>query len=204
MMVFHETADHLPVPPGILHGIEYRLKGSLSYGKVLVYELFRVDLLGESDAGTDRTCTEWGIEGKHPGLQLLQSRSVIRAGQLGGKVPVLVVVIKVGHHVYQTALRLGEGQFAGFCDTAFLAGLNLDPVNHDLYGVLVGLFQLDLILADHLDLAVHQYPGETFPFDPVDDLLVGALLGSHHRRKDLDLGILVHGHDSISHLIHGL
>ena len=106
--------------------------------------------------------------------------------------------------MYQTALRLGEGQFAGFCDTAFLAGLNLDPVNHDLDGVLVGLFQLDLVLADHLGLAVHQYSGETFPFDPVDDLLVGAFLSSHHRRKDLDLGILVHGHDRIGHLVHGL
>ena len=114
------------------------------------------------------------------------------------------MIIKVSFYLNKASVRLTDGKLTGFCDTAFLTGFHNYSVYNNFYVMLKGLLQFDLVFTEDLNLSVHSYPGESFTLDAVQDLLMGAFLGTDHRCQDQELGPLIHGHDRIHHLVHRL
>ena len=129
---------------------------------------------------------------------------MVRTCQFGRKNLLSVMIVEVRFDLHQAALRLSDGQLAGFCDTPFLTGLHHDPVHNDFNVMLIGLLQFDLVLAKDLHLAIDSDSGETLTLDAIQHLLMGALLTAHHRCQHQKFGALIQGHDGIYHLVHGL
>lgn len=101
------------------------------------------------------------------------------------------------------ALRQGQGCFHGVREPLFNAGADDQPVHHHLHGVLVGLLQLD-VLRQFPQLPVDADPDEAFLAEPLQLLLVLALLAADHRGMDLDPGALRQVQDPVHDLVDAL
>ena len=114
-----------------------------------------------------------------------------------------MMIIKIANHRYKP-VALRHSQLAGLRDAALLPRLDHDTVHNDLDGMLIGFFQLDLVLFQQLDLAVHPHTRKSFAANTVENLFVGTLTPAHHRRQHQKLRPLFKRHDRVYHLVDGL
>ena len=202
-MVPDQCIYQLSVKSAELHRAEDRLQRALVDALGFIDQKLRIELLRKAQTVAGRTGAERRVERKHPRLQFFDADAVIRTRQLGAEHLFVMMIIKIANHRYKPdALRYS--QLAGLRDAALLPRLDHDTVHNDLDGVLIGFFQLDLVLFQQLDLAVHPHTRKSLAANTVENLLVGTLAPAHHRRQHQKLRTLFKRHDRIYHLVDGL
>ena len=173
-MVPDQCIYQLSVKSAELHRAEDRLQRALVDALGFIDQKLRIELLRKAQTVAGRTGAERRVERKHPRLQLFDADAVIRTRQLGAEHLFVMMIIKIANHRYKP-VALRHSQLAGLRDTALLSRLDHDTVHNDLDGVLIGFFQLDLVLFQQLDLAVHPHTRKSLASNTVENLLVGTL-----------------------------
>ena len=183
-----------------LHGPAAGLQPPFVDGQPFVRDdELRVNLHKHPQAGALFAGAEGVVEGEHPGGQLLHADAVLRAGVVLGEGDVLPVDdVDDDHPAGEARGRLDGVRQAG-------ADVRLDdqPVHDDLDGVLAVLLQLDL-LVQVVDQAVHPGPHKAGTPGRLELLHMLALAAPHHRRQNLDAGLLRQGEHLVHNLVDGL
>ena len=173
-------------------------------GQVLVFDdQVGVDIGDEPETLALRAGPERGVERKAARFELAHGDAVFGAGQLRGEEFLLGHVARL-HDGADEAVALGHAEFRGFRDAALLPFADGDAVHDDVDGVLERFLQLDLVLVEVFDLAVHAHADESFALDALQHLLVHPLLLADDRRQQRDLRAFAERHELFHDLIHAL
>ena len=154
----------------------------------------------EAQAGTFRASAAGIVEGEHSGLQIRHADAAILAGIILRKAQLFPGIRQL--HRHQTA-GMGTGSFDGVGQTAAQTLLQHQAIHHQLDGVLLILFQSDL-LCQIIQDAIHTHTGKTLLAGIVKHLLMFALFAPNHRRQHDKPGADAQGLHPIHDLVNGL
>ena len=153
-----------------------------------------------AQAGAGGTGAVGVVEGEHAGGELLDGDAAVFAGVVLGEEDVPVFVHNVDDH---QAAGQGGGGLHAVGEAAVDVLLDDQPVHHNLDVVLLVLVQGDL-LGEIVERIVGPAADIARLAGVLQQLLVGALLATHHRGHDLDAGGLGQGHHLVDDLVDGL
>ena len=174
--------------------------GALVQGQALIRNhQCHIKLRLGADTEALRAGTEGIVEGKAPGLDLLDADATVRAGKAGGQIHRL----SADHIHGQQAVRQCHRLLDRLRKTLADALADHQTVHHDLDGMPQVLFQLDFLRQIvHISIDAHPhiagFPGTG------QHLLVHALLAPDNGCQELNPGALRQAEQLVHHFVHRL
>ena len=194
-----EVVEGVPAGPGLDRTLVER---ALRVG----HDQLRVDLLLGAQARALRAGAVGRVEGERPRLQVLdRQRVVVGAGQVLGEapLPVRVVLVQVDEVQYDDPASQGQRRLDRVGQPLPGAGLDGEPVDHHLDGVLLLLLQLRR-LGQRVYHAVDARPRVALGLQLAEQVEVLPLAAAHDRGEHLELGAFRHGQHPVDDLLRGL
>ncbi len=151
--------------------------GPLGQGELGVHHELGVKLLAVAEAGAGGAGPVGAVEGEDAGLQLLQDRAVLGAGELLRE-ELLFPGVRVEDP--KKAFPPKQGELHRLGDAGALLLLQDHPVNHQVNVVLLVLLQAEALgLLQEVDDPVHPHPGVAFLQELLEELPVLPLPSPH-------------------------
>ena len=200
-VILRQSIDHLTIEPTEFHRAKHQSQSSARYAQLLIDKLCRVKFLGISYAAACRACAERCIEGKHSRLKFLYAYSVIRAGQFAAEGLFIMMIIKIPFYIDQS-ISVAHGQFAGFCDSAFLSLLHHDSVHNYFYVMFESFFKLYFFFVYQSYFTVYFNTAEALFSDSFQNFFMFPLASPYHGSKYNKFCSFRKIHYGIHHLIH--
>ncbi len=174
--------------------------GALVQGQALIRNHQRhIKLRLGADTEAFRTGPEGIVEGKAPGLDLLDADTAVRAGEAGGQIHGLTA-----NHIHgQQTVRQCHRLLYGFRKPLADALADHQTIHHDLDGMPQVLFQLDF-LRQIIHISVDAYSHIAGLPGTGQHLLVHALLSPDNGRQKLNPRALRQTKQLVHHFIHRL
>ena len=175
--------------------------GALGQAEALVrHHEVGVEIEADAEAVAARAGAEGVVEGKEPGLDLLDGEARDRAGELGREDRAFAALRILGGHE-----PVGEPEtgLQAVGEPGAERGRDHHAVHHHLDVVLALLVERGRGV-DFVSLAVDLDPGEA-PLEQLGEVLpVFALAPPDHRGQQVKPRAVGHRHDAVHHLAHGL
>jgi hypothetical protein len=196
-LVIEDVHPLAAAAPGVDRAVSQRQRG-------VRHEQFRVEFQDDSQPAAGRAGAVGRVETEDPRLEFRETDPTVRAGVLLGKDlidPRGAVARLVRHH--DQAVAQAKGRLEAVGQPRADRGLDRQTVDHRLDGVPGPLVHLGRVV-DVIGLAVDPHADESFALDPLEDVLVLALLAADQGAEDHELRLGRPLQDRVHHLFHGL
>ena len=167
-------------------------------GRIRDHQLLgKLHLISKSE--TLRAGAEGIVEGKTPGLDLLDADPAVRTGKALAEIH----RFPIDHIHHQKPLRQMQYILHRVCQT-FLNARFYDQAVHDDLDIMFDILVQGDILRQLVHIPVDAHADVAAALRLFQQLRVGSLAPPHHRREELDLRPLRQGHDLVHHLVYSL